>query len=87
MVFSMHSLSVMGVLLMTAMVLDHVWGEKALMLLWLVPVHQFVHMRGVYGTSVVGTVARLAALATVSTVAFAIMMLGLVVLGLAALRG
>jgi hypothetical protein len=87
MVFSMHSLSVMGVLLMTAMVLDHVWGEKALMLLWLVPVHQFVHMRGVYGTSVVGTVARIAALATVSTVAFAIMMFGLVVLGLEALRG
>jgi hypothetical protein len=87
MVFSMHSLSVMGVILATALVLDHVWGDRGLALLWLVPVHQFFHMRGVYGTGVVGTLVRIGALASISTVAFAIMMLGLVLLGLAALRG
>jgi hypothetical protein len=86
MIFSMHSLSVLGLLLLTAMVLNHFIGDQALLLLWLVPVHQFFHLRGVYGTSLIGTALRLGVLATAATVAFAFIMVALVLVGIAALQ-
>jgi len=87
MIFSMHSLSFMGLVLILALALDRFVGDQAFQLLWLVPVHQFFHMRGVYGTGVAGTVIRLGVLAVVSSIAFTLIMLGLVLVGMAALTG
>ena len=86
MIFSMHSLSFLGLLIVAAMVLDRAVGDNGLLLLWLAPVHQFFHMRGVYRTSLVGTAFRLGILATAATIAFSIVMLALVLVGMATLK-
>ena len=86
MIFSMHSLSVMGLIVLAGMLLKSVIGDAGMQLLWLVPVHQFFHLRGVYGTSLFGTAFRLFLLAMLSTIAFSIVLLGLVLVGFASLR-
>jgi hypothetical protein len=81
-IFSMHSLSFQGLLLTTVFLLGLRvgWADA---LLWLAPVHLFVHMRGTYGISVVGTLIRMFLLFIGSSIAFAFLMVGLVVVGLA----
>jgi hypothetical protein len=86
MIFSMHSLSVMGLIILAAILLSSAIGDPAMQLLWLVPVHQFFHLRGVYGTSLIGTAFRLGLLAMLSTMAFSIVLLALVLVGVASLR-
>jgi hypothetical protein len=86
-IFSMHSLSFLGVaitLFMALQPLVHAWAG------WLIvatPVHLFVHMRGVYKTSVIGTLLRMFLLFAGSLVAFVMLMLGLLLVGLAGLSG
>ena len=79
-VFSMHSLAFQGFLISLAVLADFGW------LLWAAPVHLFAHLRGVYATGVPGTLLRMAVLFAASAVAFFLLLLGLVVVGLQGLR-
>ena len=85
-VFSMHSLSFLGLLFVTALTGKALVGPAAMSLLWLAPVHLFVHMRGVYGTGKIGTLIRMAVLFLLSSVSFAVLMALLVLVGLAELK-
>ena len=69
-VFSMHSLSFQLILLTTILGLTMLIGTAAWWLALLAPVHLFLHMRGTYGTSVAGTLLRMALLWFLSTLAF-----------------
>lgn len=84
-IFSMHSLSFQG-LLMSVVILAGAWFSGSAWLLLLAPVHLFAHMRGVYQTSIFGTLARMAFLFIGSCFGFAIMMAALVLVGLAQLH-
>lgn len=81
-IFSMHSLSFQGLLLTAVFLLGLVvdGGEN---LLWLSPIHLFVHMRGTYRISVIGTLVRMFLLFLGSSIAFGILVGGLVLVGLA----
>lgn len=81
-IFSMHSLSFQG-LLLSGVFLGGLAASWASWFLLIAPVHLFVHMRGAYRISVVGTLIRMFLLFTLSIAAFAILMLGLVFVGLA----
>ncbi len=85
-IFSMHSLAFQGLLCVTCMCLQAVGLEGAWWLLLASPVHLFVHMRGVYGTGRFGTLLRMLVLFIASLIAFVIVMLGLVLVGLAELK-
>jgi hypothetical protein len=84
-IFSLHSLSAMGLLFVAAMLLGQVTGGAADLLVLAAPVHLFVHMRGVYRTSIMGTLIRMFLLFVVSLAAFALLMVGLIWVGLALL--
>ena len=79
-VFSMHSLSFQGLLISLAMLTGLDW------LLWAAPVHLFAHLRGVYATGVIGTLVRMGALFVLSTIAFTVLLLALIVAGLRVLH-
>ncbi len=81
-IFSMHSLAFQGLLMSVVLVVGG-WIEAAPILLALAPVHLFFHMRGVYQSSVLGTLARMAFLFVGSCFGFAILMTALVIVGLA----
>jgi len=81
-IFSLHSLSAMGVLIITVMLLGTVIGDSASFLLLPAPWHLFVHMRGVYRTSVLGTLIRMFLLFVGSLVAAAFLFIGLIAVGL-----
>ena len=86
-IFSMHSLSFMGLLLSVSDILDAlgtVSAVTALMTLGM-PVHLFVHMRGVYRTSIFGTLLRMALLFVMTCFVLFIGIALLVVAGLAGL--
>ena len=85
-IFSMHSLSFLGLLIIITMLLGTGASTSTSGLLILAPVHQFFHLRGVYRTSIIGTLFRLAILVTAATIAFALLMIPLVLVGLAAVR-
>lgn len=81
-IFSMHSLSFQG-LLLTAVFLSGLavtWGPQ---LLWLSPVHLFLHMRGAYKISIIGALIRMFLLFIGSSIAFGILIGALVIVGLA----
>ncbi len=84
-VFTMHSLSFQGVLL-SVMFLAGIYLDGVGWILVLAPVHLFVHMRGTYRTSTFGTLVRMFLLFIGSSVAFAILVLILFILGLATVR-
>lgn len=78
-IFSMHSLSFMGILLSAILALDLLLAPLGLttgFLLVLVPVHLFMHLRGFYATSIAGTLARMLALALLSMAAVALLLFG-----------
>jgi hypothetical protein len=77
-VFSMHSLSFQALLLS---VVAASRGTHATLLL-LAPAHLFLHMKGVYGTGISGTLVRMSVLAVGSIFAFSLVVLALVVVGL-----
>jgi hypothetical protein len=61
----------------------HPWlGASADILLLPAPVHLFVHMRGVYRTSVVGTLIRMFLLFVGTCIAVSILAVGLIAVGL-----
>ncbi|MBS0361359.1 MAG: DUF3667 domain-containing protein [Proteobacteria bacterium] len=84
-IFSMHSLSFQG-LLLSVVFLAAIYWDPAWNLLWLSPVHLFFHMRGTYRTSWYGTLLRMFVLFIASSVVFALMIMGLVMLGLATVQ-
>ena len=84
-IFSMHSLAFQGLLLAAVFALGG-WVVGAGWLFVAAPVHLFFHMRGVYGTSIVGTLARMAFLFLGSVIGFAFLITGLVFVGLAGAR-
>ncbi|OXE35557.1 MAG: hypothetical protein CGW95_13190 [Phenylobacterium zucineum] len=59
------------------------WSKDAALLFCLAPVHLFAHMRGVYQTGIIGTLARMVFLFVGSCIGFGILMVGLVIVGLA----
>jgi hypothetical protein len=81
-IFSLHSLSAMGVAIIGAMLLSTVIGDSGWALIFPAPVHLFVHMRGVYRTSTLGTLIRMALLFLGSVIAAAILFVGLIAVGL-----
>jgi len=81
-IFSMHSLSFQGLLLTAIFLLSLEFGW-ATSLLWLSPIHLFVHLRGTYRISVIGTLVRMFLLFIGSSIAFAVLIGGLVLVGLA----
>jgi hypothetical protein len=86
-IFSMHSLSFMGLLLSINDLLGAlgVIGAVTGLLSLAMPVHLFVHMRGVYRTSIFGTVARMTLLFVMTCVVLLIGIVLLVMVGLAGL--
>lgn len=83
-IFSMHSLSFQG-LLFTLITLLGMWSSLrsvAGLLVFAAPAHLFIHMRGVYGTSIVGTLIRMFLLGLLSAIALGVLMVGVVAMGL-----
>jgi hypothetical protein len=81
-VFSLHSLSAVGLMFAASEALSPLVGQFASLILCGAPIHLFVHMRGVYGTSVVGTLARMAFVFTGSMIIGGCIFLGLLLVGL-----
>ncbi len=63
-IFSMHSLSFQLLLITTAFLLAMGVGPAAWNLLWLAPVHLFVHMREAYASGTIATLLRMSVLFT-----------------------
>jgi hypothetical protein len=81
-IFSMHSLSFQG-LLLSGIFLGGLAAPWAAWFLWIAPAHLFVHMRKTYRISALGTLVRMLLLFSLSITAFALLMMGLVFVGLA----
>jgi hypothetical protein len=81
-IFSLHSLSAMGLLVTLMMGLGRLVGHTADLLLFLAPVHLFVHLRGVYGTSIIGTLIRMWFLFFGAMIAAGLLVVGLLAVGL-----
>jgi hypothetical protein len=81
-IFSLHSLSAMGVMTIIAMLLSLAIDDWALFLLIPAPLHLFAHMRGVYRTSVAGTLIRMTFLFIGSSLAVGVLIVGLIAVGL-----
>ncbi len=84
-IFSMHSLSFQG-LLLSVVFLGALYWDPAWNLLWLSPIHLFFHMRGTYRTSILGSLLRMFVLFIASSVVFALMIAGLVMIGVATVQ-
>jgi len=83
-IFSMHSLSFMGLLFTVTALLGTaapLRGTAGLLSL-AAPTHLFVHMRGVYGTGVIGTLLRMLVLLVLSAIGVALLLLGAVAMEL-----
>ena len=83
-IFSMHSLSFMGLLFTLIALLGMASPLRgvATLLVLAAPVHLFVHMRGYYGTSAVGTLLRMTLLFALSALGAAVLLLMVVALDL-----
>jgi hypothetical protein len=86
-IFSLHSLSAMGLLLTAGMLLNGLIGGWVWLLALAAPVHLFAHMRGVYRTSVAGTLLRMFLLFVGSVIAALALIVGLVAVGLNGMGG
>jgi len=82
-VFAMHSLSFQGALLALTELVAIIQSAPALLILGAGPVHLYAHLRGVYRTSVIGTLARLVVLSLGAAVAFLALILAALSAGLA----
>jgi hypothetical protein len=85
MIFSLHSLSFQG-LLLSIVFLVGAWVPYTWLLLLAAPVHLFVHMRGTYGTSAIGTLIRMFVLFVGSMIAVLLLITGLLWVGLSAMK-
>jgi hypothetical protein len=81
-IFSLHSLSAMGLLLAVATGLSRLTGGWSGLVLIAAPFHLFVHMRGVYETSVFGTLLRMTLLFIASATGVGLIFVGLLWVGL-----
>jgi len=81
-IFSLHSLSFMGLLLCTAMLLPTGAGG---VLVFAAPVHLFLHLRGVYRTGVAMTLVRMTWLLFATVVGVTFIVGGLLAVGLNAM--
>jgi len=81
-IFSLHSLSAAGIVVMAVMVLSALIGDSASILLLVLPLHLFGHMRGVYRSSAIGTLVRMILLFLGSGVAATLLIVGLLAVGL-----
>jgi len=87
-IFSLHSLSAMGLVGIAYLIIGAIAGEgTASVVLLAMPVHLFLHMRGVYRSSVRGTLIRMALLCVGSSVAVAVLVVGLIAVGLNGMGG
>lgn len=85
-IFSMHSLSFMGLLFTVGSLMGMAPPLRSLVSLldFVAPTHLFFHMRGVYGTSVIGTLLRMFVLFILSAIALALLVAGAVFVELSA---
>jgi hypothetical protein len=81
-IFSLHSLSAVGIMYAVSNSLETVTGGFSGIVLLAAPVHLFIHMRGVYGTSVLGTLARMFVIFCGSLFGVTLISLGLLWVGL-----
>jgi Protein of unknown function (DUF3667) len=81
-IFSLHSLSAVGLMITAAMLASAVIGDDAFLVLFAAPVHLFAHLRGVYRTSAIGTLIRMFLLFIGSVIAALLLVLSLVAVGL-----
>lgn len=82
-IFTMHSLSFMGLLFTLTSFLGMIsLGGFSGLLSLAAPVHLFVHMRGVYRTSVLGTLIRMLLLFLLTSLAVAALFLGVFIIEL-----
>ena len=81
-IFSLHSLSFAGLLITASILAPFGMGE---VLLLAAPVHLFLHLRGVYRTSVVGTLLRMSWLFFATLIGVTLIILGLLAVGLNAM--
>lgn len=81
-IFSLHSLSAMGLVIIVGMALSLVIGDWSSLVFLPAPVHLFAHMRGVYRTGVIGTLIRMFLLFIGSCTAAGLLIVGLVAVGL-----
>ena len=87
-IFSLHSLSAVGLMYAANELLGGItFGLVGLVMVVAAPVHLFVHMRGVYRTSVIGTLARMLLLFVGSLFGAVLIMFGLVLTGLYGMEG
>jgi hypothetical protein len=84
-IFSLHSLSATGLLLAVTLLLSKVTDGHSQVLLLAAPVHLFFHMRGVYRTSVIGTLLRMGMLFIGSVIGGSLIFLGLLMVGLSSM--
>jgi len=82
MIFAIHSLSFVGLVVIVAMLVNRLALARGGLLLLLLPVHLFAHMRGVYHGPVLGTLLRMLLLGLATTIAFIVLMTSLAVLAL-----
>jgi hypothetical protein len=85
-VFTMHSLSFAGLVWVTIQLLEEIPGLPAWYLLLLLPLHLFVHMRGVYHTAILATLARMAGLFLLSMLIFVLLLAGLALVSIGTLE-
>ncbi len=81
-IFSLHSLSAVGLMLILSMAVSPAGKGWSDLFMLPIPVHLFFHMRGVYRTSILGTLIRMFLLFAGSVVAAALLVVGLVAVGL-----
>ena len=81
-IFSLHSLSAVGMMYAVSNGLEALTGGLSGVVLLAAPVHLFMHMRGVYGTSIPGTLARMAFIFVGSLFGVTLISLGLLWVGL-----
>jgi hypothetical protein len=86
-IFSLHSLSAVGLLLAVGSLFSSVTKDDSYIVLALAPVHLFRHMRGVYGTSIIGTLARMTLLFAGTLVGVGLIIVGLLWVGLSGMAG
>ena len=80
--FSLHSFSALGLMIILAMATIAIGDDWGSLMLVPAPIHLFGHMRGVYRTSVMETLARMVVLFLGSAFAAGILIVGLIAVGL-----
>jgi hypothetical protein len=81
-IFALHSLSALGMMMIATMAIGIFVKDWNVLAILPAPVHLFAHMRGVYRTSVPGTLLRMFLLFLGSMIAAGLLVIGLVAVGL-----